>query len=217
MPAHEDYAGDVELVTPTIENLFQRIEKVHPTLQGWCSLDKAFTLASLVVAFRPAVIVEIGVYGGKSLIPMALACQAVGKGIVIGIDPWSTEVAIREQTSVEDREWWGKLDLEKIRVDFMAKLAELNLENFVRIERKESRNIPAPNSISIFHCDGAHNDTAMHDMAKFAPRVIVGGYCVTDDSDWGGGGVKRGEQRLKELGFAHIAALGTGQIFQRLR
>jgi cephalosporin hydroxylase len=201
----------------TIPELFQRLPAIHEKLDGWADLTKAETLASLIVAFRPAVVVEIGVYGGASLIPMALACQAVNRGIVIGIDPWSREVAIREQTTDKDREWWANLDLEKIRTDFMARIAEYQLEKFVRIERKESRQIEPPNGISILHVDGAHSNTATLDITRFAPRVIVGGYCVTDDTEWTGGGVSRGERWLLENGFARIAALGTGHIFQRLK
>ena len=199
-------------------DLFQKIASTNKVLDGWCSEEKALTLASLVIAFRPSLIVEIGVYGGRSLIPMALACQAVNHGLVIGIDPWSKEVAMREQTTQEDRDWWEtKVDLEKIRTDFMARIAEYQLEKFVRIERKESKDVPAPSGVSILHVDGAHSDTALHDIVKFAPNVVVGGYCVTDDSTWHGGGVARGERRLIEMGFARIAPLGTGQIFQRLR
>jgi len=198
-------------------NLFKGISEILPTLPGWCDENKAMTLASLVVAFRPEVIVAIGVFGGKSLIPMALACQSVNRGIVIGIDPWSNDVAVREQTTAEDREWWRTVDLEKIRKEFMAKIVALNLTPFVRIERLESRQVSSPSAISILHVDGSHSDTAMHDIMKFAPHVVVGGYCVTDDSDWKGGGVQRGERRLLEMGFHRIAHLGTGKLFQRIR
>lgn len=201
----------------TIPELFQRLPAIHEKLEGWCDIEKAMTLASLVVAFRPALIVEIGIYGGKSLIPMALACQVVNRGMVIGIDPWSREVAMREQTTPQDVEWWSKLDLEKIRSGFVAAIAEHQLDKFVRVDRRESRFVEPPAGISILHVDGAHSDTATHDIARFAPKVIAGGYCVTDDSTWTGGGVARGEQRLLEMGFARIAPLGTGQIFQRCR
>lgn len=205
-------------MTLTIENLFQRITEVQPSLDGWCSTDKAITLASIVVACRPEVIVEVGVYGGKSLIPMALACKALNHGIVVGIDPWSNEVAQREQTTQADREWWAtQVDLEKIHTTFRAKLKELDLEKWVHIQRKESRNADVPNGISVLHVDGSHAETAFHDVVKFAPRVVVGGFCVTDDSNWTGGGVSRGERRLLEVGFKRIAPLGTGQIFQRIR
>lgn len=200
----------------TIPELFQSLPAIQDRLEGWCELNKSMTLASIIVAFRPAVVVEIGIYGGKSLIPMALACQAVNHGLVIGIDPWSTEIAVREQTQQADREWWSKVDLEKIRAGFMARVAEFQLEKFIHIERKESRHVAPPSGISVLHVDGAHSDTALHDIVKFAPHVVVGGYCVTDDSTWYGGGVARGERRLLEMGFVKIAPLGTGQIHQRL-
>src|SRR5271155_2865720 len=45
-------------------------------LEGWCSDLKATTLVDLVLKVRPQVIVEIGVWGGKSLVPMACALKA---------------------------------------------------------------------------------------------------------------------------------------------
>lgn len=201
----------------TIPELFQNLPAIQERLEGWCGIEKAMTLASLVVAFRPAVIVEIGVYGGKSLIPMALACQAVNHGVVVGIDPWSKEVAIREQTQDADRDWWAKVDLEQIRSNFMDRIAEFQLEKFVRIERNESRNVQPINGTSILHVDGSHGETATKDIMRFAPTVTVGGYCVTDDTDWHGGAVAMGERVLLGNGFARICKLGTGAIFQRIK
>lgn len=203
-------------MTITVENLFNRIAELHPSLPGWCSLEKSFTLASIIVAFRPAVVVEIGIYGGKSFMPMVMACAAVNHGLCIGIDPWSAEVAVREQTQEADRDWWAKLDYEKLRTEFMLKIQTQDLERFTRIERRESRFVEPPNAIGLFHCDGSHSDTATQDMMRFAPKVVAGGYCVTDDTEWHGGGVARGELRLKEMGFVRIQKLGTGAVFQRL-
>ena len=57
-------------------------------LEGWCSEDKAGILIDLIVKYKPQVIVEVGVWGGKSLVPMANALRANGSGKIYGIDPW---------------------------------------------------------------------------------------------------------------------------------
>ena len=41
----------------------------------------------MVLALRPAVVVEIGVWRGSSLLPMALALKELGRGQIVGVDP----------------------------------------------------------------------------------------------------------------------------------
>ena len=66
-------------------NLFSQIEAL-PMIGDWCPLDKAKTLAAMVLALRPAVVVEIGVWRGSSLLPMALALKELGRGQIVGVD-----------------------------------------------------------------------------------------------------------------------------------
>ena len=49
-------------------------------LEGWCAKDKAATLIDLVLMLKPKIVVEIGVFGGKSLVPIAYALQETGSG-----------------------------------------------------------------------------------------------------------------------------------------
>src|SRR4051812_47320274 len=87
-------------------NLFTDIEtSLDHVREGWCTVDKAKTLAASVLAIRPGTVVQIGVWAGRSLIPMALACQSVHKGIVIGIDPWSPDASAEGQIG-ENLAWW---------------------------------------------------------------------------------------------------------------
>lgn len=196
--------------------LFQIIADFQGQIPGWCPKEKAVTLAALVLAIRPEVSLEIGVYGGASLFGMALAHKAIQKGIVVGIDPWNTAVAAREQTTEEDRKWWSDLNMTKIHGDFLKLISDHQLDKYTKIIRNESRYVEPPNSIGVLHIDGSHSDTAISDMVRFAPKVCIGGFVVTDDSNWSGGGVSRGEERLKALGFSKRFALGTGAVFQRV-
>lgn len=197
--------------------LFEQIAEVQPGLPGWCSPEKAATLAALVLAQRPNVTLEIGIYGGSSLIPLALAHKAIGKGVVVGIEPWDKAAAIAAQTTNEDRKWWDEQDLEGLYVNFMAKLRELSLESVTRIIRKKSNDADIPPALGLAHVDGAHNDQAVTDVVRVAQHVEVGGYMVLDDLTWHGGGVTRAAQRLIQMGYRQLYPLGTGAVFQRIR
>lgn len=197
--------------------LFQQIAEVQPKLPGWCSPEKAATLAALVIAQRPNVSLEIGIYGGSSFIPLALAHKAIGKGVVVGIEPWDKAAAIAAQTTNEDREWWANQDLEGIYQTFMANLRHLGLENVTRIIRKKSNDVEIPGALGLAHIDGGHNDQAVTDVARVAHKVEIGGYVVLDDLAWHGGGVTRASQRLVQMGYRQLYLLGTGAVYQRTR
>jgi Methyltransferase domain len=203
---------------PVNEEIFKTILATRPPVMlGWCDIDKAITLSAIVLAFRPELSVEIGVYGGSSFLPIALAHMQIGKGKAIGIDPWSAEIAAREQKGDDHKNWWIRQDMNKVHNDFMARIAQHKLQPFTEIIRKESQHVEPPEKIGLLHVDGSHVEMAISDMMRFAPKVIMGGICVTDDSDWEGGAVGRGEQRLLEMGFVKLYKLGTGAVFQRIK
>lgn len=198
-------------------DLFQKVLDANAKIDGWCEPAKSLTLASIIVATRPDVCLEIGLWKGKSFSAMALACKAVNHGICIGVDAWSKEAGIAAQTTEKDREWWAGIDFEAVYREFTANMAALDVEKFIRVERKESRMYQPPNGLGLVSIDGAHDQTALYDMMKVAPCVSMGGFIVTDDTNWTGGGVSRGEQRLIEMGFRRLFTVGTGAVMQRLR
>ncbi len=197
--------------------LFQEVLLANEKIDGWCEPSKALTLASIVSATRPDVCVELGLWKGKSFSAMALACKAVNHGICIGVDAWNKEVAVREQTEPEGRQWWADVDFDAVHLEFVKNMAELDVEKFIRIERKETKRFEPPSAIGLASIDAAHSDTAMHDMMKIAPRIVMGGFIVTDDTQWTGGGVARGEQWLLKIGFKKLFVVGTGGCFQKIR
>lgn len=199
--------------------LFKQIAEVQPKLDGygWCDKSKTEALVSMVVAYRPSLVVEVGVFGGGSFIPMAMAAKWLGSGMVVGIDPWDKDIAVQAQTTNKDREWWAAIDLEAVYNNFSQRVHELGLDNVTKIFRNRSNNVEPPGTISILHIDGSHNDQAVTDVVRFAPRVEAGGICVTDDSAWVGGGPARAEQRLLQIGFVKRYNLGSGAVFVRAR
>src|ERR1035437_4079135 len=104
-----------------MKQLFAQIESelaVHK--DGWCSLEKAHALAAAILTLRPNIIVEVGVWAGRSIVPMGLALKKLAEmnpsakhGRIIGIDPWKAEESAKEMTG-EDFKWWSSVDHERI-------------------------------------------------------------------------------------------------------
>ncbi len=200
-----------------LPGLYDRIAAIVPQVPGWCTLEKACTMASLIVGLRPQLVVEIGIYGGSSFIPQAMAVKEVGCGIILGIEPWSNDVAVAAQTENESRAWWQDQQMAAIRDGFYQRIRELRLDTIVQIQEKPSRQVEVPMKIGLLHVDGAHNDEAVTDVTRFCPQVEMGGFVVMDDSKWVGGGVARAEQRLVQMGYKFLYPLGTGAVYQRVR
>lgn len=196
--------------------LFQKISDTLPKLDGWCSPEKGQTLAALVLGTHPEVCVEIGVWGGRSALPIALALKEIGRGTLICIDPWSNAASAEGQVNVQDAEWWGKVaDHETVYNRFLNTIAEHGIGQCVRVVRQRSDQVPVPANIDLLHIDGNHSDQAVKDVERFAPNVRAGGFVCCDDLDWSGGGVRRAVAKLQSMGFREIYRLGTGAMFQR--
>lgn len=153
-------------------------------LQGWCSNTKAMLMMDLIFNHQPKVVVEVGIYGGKSLIPMANAVRAIGEGIVYGIDPWLTSESV---IGFDDNnaDWWGMLDHDDIMRGFYQKLNQFGLQNYVKVIRATSADAPLIYDIDLIHIDGNHSeDSALFDVQKWTPLVRTGGFIILDDLDW---------------------------------
>lgn len=189
-----------------MKNLFPFIQTIHEQLTGWCSWHKAQTLASAVIALRPQVIVEIGVWGGKSFIPMAIAQQALDiNGFCYAIDPWDAKASVQGQLNPADEEWWkeqGKHDFAHEQFQKFCRLAQV--DHFVQVLKMSSDIAPVPENIGLLHCDGNHGEQALRDIQKFAFNVIPGGLVFLDDLQWTGGAVMQSAEALKALGFVEL-------------
>ena len=184
--------------------IFDTIKTEHANLQGWCSYQKAETLASIVIAIRPQISIEIGVFGGKSLIPIAMAHQHIHKGHVIGIDPWMAKASIEGQSG-ENAKWWSDQKMhDQIYSGFMAKRASLGLDGYSQVARMTSNEFDPVLGIGLLHVDGNHGEQAIKDVGRFCPFVDIGGIVVMDDIGWGDGTVDRAIDVLPRIGFIEL-------------
>lgn len=197
-------------------NLFTEIEETLKHIpHGWCTVEKAHGLASAILTLRPEIVLEVGVWAGRSLIPMAMAVHHVKQGRVIGIDPWSADAATVGQEGA-NLEWWKNVPYEIIYNQFVKDVQRFGVSQVVEVHRKKSDDVTPPEGIGLLHVDGNHGPQAIRDVERFAPKVRVGGLVFCDDIGWTGGGVSQATQRLLDMGFVQIHTLDTGAMFQRI-
>lgn len=154
-------------------------------LQGWCSVEKMSVLIDLILQEKLRIIVEIGVFGGKSLIPMAEALKINQEGKVFGIDPWSPVEALWGIKNRENRIFWGQIEYQEIYEDLLKKIEQLGLEEHIVLICSTSAKAEPIEEIDLLHMDGNHSLEAInHDVAKWVPLVRKGGVIVLNDLDW---------------------------------
>lgn len=201
-------------------DLFRHVAESNDRLRdwGWCDLEKALTLAAITVALRPNLAIEVGVYGGRSLQPVAIAMKHLGRGKIIGIDPWSKDASVADMTDPAHVAWWSHLDHERVYQKCIAEIQASGISDHVEIIRKKSDDVdPSEWIADIFHLDGSHEETAYRDTIRYAPSIRLGGICICDDINWSSGAPKRGVEWLLGNGFVQLYPLGTGAVFQRIR
>ena len=186
-------------------NIYTRIESVRLGLSGWCSKQKARAMASLIIGTRPKVTVEIGVWFGRSLIPMAMAHQHILHGQVVGIDPWKATASVEGQVNEADANWWNNQQNHELAYNtFTARVKELGLTDYVVIHRHPSNDVLPPADIGLLSVDGNHGEQAVMDIERYAPFVAVGGFLVADDIEWSGGSVSKAIGLLPGMGFKEL-------------
>jgi len=161
----------------------------NPAIDGWCTTEKAKALFNLVAETNPDLVVEVGIFGGKSLLPLAWGCQFNQKGKVIGIDPWCAPAALEGSNSTENDKWWATIDYPSIYSRFVQNVIKHGLLEYTYWYRDYSKNVVgmfADGSIDIFHCDGNHSEeVTMQEIEMYFPKLRTGGYWVADDIAWG--------------------------------
>lgn len=200
--------------------LRREIEEAAPEGGDWCSVDKAIHLAALVLAQRPQVVVELGVWMGGSAIPMAIALRHLGAGRLVAIDAWSTEASVDGQEGA-NAAWWqsvGAAGHERALRTFLSRLKKHGIESQrceVRHQRSDEARVPR--DIDILHLDANHGPQVVADLERWAPAVRVGGLLILNDLGWTGGYAQIARARAIELGFVEQYLLGTGCVMRRAR
>ncbi len=159
------------------------------TIPGWCTQEKSESFIDLVLETKPHICVEIGVFGGSTLFPVASALHALGEGIAIAIDPWDKIECLRFLDPIgnkQDWDWWGRLNLREIERSFRQMLVERGLQNTVAILKMTSKEAASKvRRIDILSLDGNLSEQGvLEDIRLYLPKVVPGGYIWLNDALW---------------------------------
>lgn len=162
------------------------IERAERELEGWCSREKSTVIADMVISEGPQICVEIGVYGGRSLIPVAAALKQNGKGQIYGIETWDPTVATEYVTNDSNDTWWRGIDFHAIKTNFYRFVAAQDLASQVRIIEAPSADAASLfKTLDYLHIDGAHSTyNAAEDVVLYAKKVRRHGIIILDDTNW---------------------------------
>lgn len=158
---------------------------------GWCSREKATAIYELTLAIRPKLVVEIGVFGGRSLAAFAFALRDAAstdsiRPEVWGIDPWTNEAALEGENDPANQGWWSKVDMHAVRETAIRRLTGDGLMEWTRIIVAKSESAyPLFSGIDMLHIDGNHNEeVSVKDVNLWVPRLKPKGYLWFDDVLW---------------------------------
>lgn len=197
-PSHYEYTLDErEGTIGTKQTAYYYMDQVF---DGWCSYQKASVLIDIILACKPKKIVEIGVWAGRSLVPMAYVLKQIGSGTIYGIDPWSPNASIQGLMHEKTKEFWTLADHEAIMHKLMGHLHQFGLEEHAQLIQSTSIDAPPIYDIDILHIDGNHSDvTSYIDVTKWVPLVRSGGWIIFDDINWQENGIRTNQRAVQYL------------------
>lgn len=184
-PLEEQDGGKLPPVGRTAD-----IASLLANVTGSCHADKAHWLSQLVVDRRPRVIGEIGVFGGRSLLPMALAAESIPGAVVYAIDAWQPHLADTDWADDESDAWWARSDLAEIKQSFLSLVVECGLAAVVKIfempaaQAKASFKALPDFAFDLLHIDGSHAEgQPLVDVKAWLPLIAPDGIIVLDGID----------------------------------
>jgi len=189
------------------------------TKPGWCTKEKSEILYNLIIESKSILTVEIGVYGGRSLIPMALAHKKNKIGKIIGIDAWDSSASVENyDITDENYNWWLELDHWSILCDFVKSLYEYDVKSvtdYYISKSLELVNFFDEYSVDILHQDGNHSELiTLKEVELYSPKIKVGGYWIMNDTNWET--LNKAQNLILTKGFNIYQDHQTWKIFKKV-
>jgi len=174
---------------PDLQNLV--LQQFHKAQTGFCWEEKALKLAEVVWTFHPRISIEIGVFGGKSFMPMAAAVTYIDQGRnrhrCYGIDVWEIEEASKNYEK-NDKDFWSNQNMLNMTYEQSLKYVEELNSNCVCLIKTTSQDFIKnfkDGEIDFLHIDGNHSEEeSYNDIVNWWPKMAKNGILVLDDIGW---------------------------------
>lgn len=190
------------------------IERELPKLPGWCTPEKGKRMAEL--ARDAALCVELGVFGGRSLVALALTLRDQGFGRAHGVDPFTKAASLEGTNDKANDEWWGGLDYEAVARAAQQALYRLRLVPYAQLVRMHSREVVGfygDGTVDLLHQDSNHSEeVSCSEVALWAPKIRPGGYWIADDTNWPT--TQKAQDELGALGFVELEDYETWKVYR---
>jgi cephalosporin hydroxylase len=192
----------------------------YDSIHGWCTKEKALTLMNLVYQIRPNLSVELGVFGGKSLLPIGIASSSVKQtSKVIGIDAWESTASLEGTNSKENDEWWANINYNEMFEYTQALMKTNKVDSVIELWKCKSSDAVVKftdESIDLLHQDSNHSEEiSCEEVEMYWNKVRHGGYWVFDDTNWET--TKKAQQLLLSKGYqeVYVSSNNEWKVFKR--
>jgi predicted O-methyltransferase YrrM len=187
----------------------------YENIHGWCTREKATKMMDIVSKLKPSLCVELGVFGGRSLLAIGLAAK---NARIVGIDAWSIPAALEGTNSPENEKWWSKIDYESMYVytDKLLKSNGLSVELWRNKSNEVSQKFE-DESIDFLHQDSNHSEEiTCEEVELYWNKVKKEGIWVFDDINWST--TEKAQALLLEKGYKEIYASKNREwaVFRRI-
>ena len=165
------------------------LPKNYGMITGWCTYEKAYALMNLVHESHAKLSVELGVFGGRSLVAIGIAAKKVDPSSkVIGIDPWQAEASLEGTNDKANDDWWASVNYDEIYTYAKNLMIDNKVDSVVELWRCKSRDTVSKfedHSIDVLHQDSNHSEEiSCEEVELYWNKVRPGGFWVFDDTDW---------------------------------
>jgi hypothetical protein len=204
------------MATQTLEG---SVKNYVSMMEGWSTPEKCWHLAKTIIDTNAKLTVELGVFGGRGLIAMAMAHRHQNYGIAWGFDPWLWEACVEGKNAPENDEWWKKVDLKSIYKGFVNHVLMHALEEYCYWARLKSQNAVKlfdDDSIDIIHQDSNHSEEISCDeVNRWKNKVKVGGLWFQDDIDWPT--TKKAQELIIKSGYERVFTNDKWAVYKRTK
>ena len=157
-------------------------------IEGWCCPEKEEDLFKWINKMNCKSGLEIGVFGGSSLVRAGHMFKA-NNGHLVGIDPYCFVDSNKyDDKESENYKWWKELDYDNIYNGCLNSLSRYDLIDNVDLIKMNSddyvKTIP-DKCLDFLHIDGNHTEEqSCLDVKNYLPKCKNGTVIFLDDIGW---------------------------------